>query len=194
MARGWPTERAVAFVRRPDTARIAALENGAHGCPPLRSWLSPRPRPSPTCIPTDAPPGCGGANPSPYTQAILDRVGGVVAAARRLGLDLCEGHQPCPWHRSRGARSLQVTGSLWRCHAGCGSGNAIHLVAKALTVSYREARNDLAARLGISWRRATSGREEGGGVKRSCHRERGRSAHRYNEAGGPGRAERSAHA
>jgi len=49
----------------------------------------------------------GGPVPSAYTAVVLDRVGGVVGAARLLGLELHEGRQRCPWHDGRSRRSLR---------------------------------------------------------------------------------------
>ena len=56
-----------------------------------------------------------------------------------------------PFHDDRHA-SFQISQRLWRCHAGCGAGTAIHLVARILDVDYMRARNWLAGRLGIDWR------------------------------------------
>jgi len=84
---------------------------------------------------------------SPRTEAVLLRVGGVVGAGALLGLTLRDGHQPCPFHEGQSGRSLQVTGHAWRCWAGCGQGNAIHLAAKALGTNYCEAREWLSSHL-----------------------------------------------
>lgn len=146
--RGWPHAAAVSLARRPDRLALARLDADPEATL-LRSWLGlaapvQEPQPQPAGPPKDR-------TPSPYTAAILARTD-VVAAARLLGLAL-EDHeqQPCPFHDDRHA-SFQVSGALWRCHAGCGSGNAIHFAAVALSTDYRTARNWLATQIGIDWR------------------------------------------
>jgi hypothetical protein len=160
---GWDMAAAVAFARSPELARIAQWETNAD-CPNLRAWLGFNPLP----LERRGAPISGGidrAKASPHTLAILDRVGGVVGAARLLGLELREGHQACPWHSTRAdSRALQVTGPLWRCHAGCGSGNAIHLAVLVLGLDYRAGREAIADRLGLDWRDAPAQR----GVKQSA--------------------------
>ena len=56
---------------------------------------------------------------------------------------------PCPFHGGESRRSLQVTRHAWRCWSGCGQGNSVHLVARALGFDYREARDWLAHELGL---------------------------------------------
>jgi hypothetical protein len=143
---GWLLPAAIHFVQAPAHAVLCRV--AAHPrCPPLAAWLGLAHE-----VPLAAPqPPPAGRDASPFTRAILARVD-VVGAARLLGLDLrdhCQ--QRCPFHDDRCA-SLQVTGALWRCHAGCGAGTAIHLVALALGLTYREARNWLARQLGLDWR------------------------------------------
>lgn len=147
-SRGWPIARAVRFVREPDGATLDRFEAQPRS-PPLRSWLG---LPTPAGrTPTHRSAGPDRDTPSPYTAAILSQTD-VVAAARLVGLALQDHkQQPCPFHDDAHA-SFQISGDLWRCHAGCGSGNAIHLVALALRSDYRTARNWLAGHLGIDWR------------------------------------------
>jgi hypothetical protein len=145
--RGAPLAAAVHFARAPDERELRRLERDPD-CPPLRAWLGLAPKP-PDAI-AGAPPSRP-RDASPYTRAILARLD-VVGAAALLGIALQDRRQQrCPFHDDAHA-SFQVSGALWRCHAGCGAGTAIHLVARALGLDYRQARNWLAARLGIDWR------------------------------------------
>ncbi len=188
IARGWVAEQALAFVRDPDLEQIAAWERSGDDWPPLRSWLSLDAR-SRERARSGSRRAIDRSATSPDTQAVLDRVGGVVGAARVLGLELREGHQACPWHDGKGTRSLQVTGALWRCHAGCGQGNAIYLAAKVLGLSYLEARDALAARLGIACE--DGARPSGGGVKQTSRGRPAPAEDALNEASGGRRAEPS---
>jgi hypothetical protein len=102
--------------------------------------------------PADGLDGDGRVPALALTRAVLERARDVVETAALLGLELREGRQRCPWHDGRSARSLQVSGRLWRCHAGCGGGTVIHLAARVLRVSYRDAREALAGLLGLARR------------------------------------------
>lgn len=145
----WSIDDALTFVRAPADQALAALERRRGPWLPLRAWLAeapPQGQPSPTPSASSAlVPG----RASPLTENVLVRAGGVAGAARLVGLELRDGRQACPFHSDSGSRSLQVTGHVWRCWAGCGSGNAIHLASRALGVSYVEARSWLARQLGV---------------------------------------------
>jgi hypothetical protein len=145
-ALGWSPGHALAWVHDPDECSLADLEERHRAAVALRAWLGrglalrSSPRAAPALL-------LGRA--SPLTQAVLSRIGGPPGAASLFGLFLREGRQPCPFHLDSGPRSLQVTAQLWRCWAGCGSGNAIHLASRALGVSYLDARSWLARELGL---------------------------------------------
>lgn len=145
--RGWSASEAVAFVRRSqDQEALDDAEKTLGAGLPLRAWLSGVPRhPGQGAR---APAACGQAGR--LTQAVLDRVGGVAGVARFLGLALRQGRQACPLHSDSGPRSLQITGPLWRCWAGCGAGNAIHFAAAVRGTSYLDARSWLAHELGLT--------------------------------------------
>lgn len=155
VAIGWSTTEAIAFARRPTTSALDEIEQRHGTALPLRVWLRNAPRPVRPCSPR-TPPTVIPGRASPLTEAVLTRLGSVDAAARLLGLRLREGRQACPFHKDSGSRSLEVTGPVWRCWAGCGSGNAIHLASRALSLSYVEARSWLAERLGVCTPRGRS--------------------------------------
>lgn len=148
---GWSIHEALAFVRAPAAQPLANLERHHGPWLPLRSWLAEAPsRDQPSARARRAAPASSALAPgraSPLTEAVLVSAGGVVGAARLLGLGLRDGRQACPFHSDSGPRSLQVTAHVWRCWAGCGSGNAIHLVTRALGVPYVDARSWLAHQL-----------------------------------------------
>lgn len=144
---GWSLPATIHFARAPDERVLLRLERLPQA-PPLRAWIGmrePRRRPCPAReMPTQA-------SQSPYTAAILARID-VVGTGALLGLDLKpDRQQRCPLHDDHHA-SLQVANHLWHCHAGCGSGTAIHLVAHVLRIDYRAARNWLAEKVGLDWR------------------------------------------
>jgi len=150
----------VALVRRPAVEVAAVLEQELDSLVPVRAWLGLEER---------LPRRGGGSSSSggelvlgrasPLTEAVLLRVGGVVGAARLVGVALREGRQACPFHGGASGRSLQVTRHAWRCWSGCGQGNSVHFVARALSVDYREARAWLADELGLrSWRHPSPAR------------------------------------
>lgn len=185
IAQGWTPQHAAAFAGVPAVELISEWERQNEDCPPFRKWLAITPAPG--ARPCPEAPKSGSSEASPYTHAILAATNGVVGTARLLGLELHEGHQRCPLHDGQGARVLQVSGPLWRCHAGCGSGNAIHLAMRLLGVDYREARNVLASRLGIRWQGHVP--RGGGGVKRR-NRDQGTTREKtLDRAGTPYRAE-----
>lgn len=147
-ALGRSIQEAIDLVRSPSESTILGLEN-RHGTGlPLRTWLRGEPQPKTRSSQSGRPRLITGRS-SPLTEAVLSGTGGVVGAAGLLGLALREGRQTCPLHRDSGPRSLQVSGHVWRCWAGCGSGNAIHFVALALALSYLDARSWLAYRLDL---------------------------------------------
>lgn len=149
-SRGWRTALAVSLVRQPAAEIFATVERELRSAVPLRAWLElgecatlhpgPARRSGGELVPGRA---------SPLTEAVLLRLGGVLGAAQLLGTPLHEGRQSCPFHGGKSRRSLQVTRHAWRCWSGCGQGNAIHLVARALGVDYREARAWLAGQLDL---------------------------------------------
>lgn len=147
VGRGWRTHDAVSVVRHPAAVVVRLVEGDLLRLAPVRSWLGLE-----TEILGRGPAARSGGQlvrgrATPLTEAILLALGGVVGAAAVLGLPLHEGRQRCPFHDGQSDRSLQVTGHAWRCWRGCGQGNAIHLAAKALGVSYRDARDWLAREL-----------------------------------------------
>lgn len=153
VSRGWRANDAVSLVRQPADEVVRAVERPLRGLVSARAWFEGRGRPTTH----RALRGHSGGQlvpgrASPFTEAILRQVGGVVGAGKLLGLHLGEGHQPCPFHGGASGRALQVTEHVWRCWAGCGAGNAIYLVATAIRVSYREARTWLGSQLGLDWR------------------------------------------
>ena len=142
---GWTTEDALRVVRRSPVDLAHVLQHVA----PVRDWLG---------LDGELRRGAGRltmggelvlGRASPRTGAVLLRLGGVVGAARLVGLSLREGRQPCPFHGGESGRALQVTKHAWQCWSGCGQGNSIHLVARVLGVSYREARDWLEGELGL---------------------------------------------
>lgn len=75
----------------------------------------------------------------------------------------------CPFHDDRRASlSVNLESGLWRCHAGCGSGNATTFHMKLNGVDFRTARKDLAVIAGVS---------EGGGRQETA-------AYDYTDEGG----------
>jgi len=147
---GWPRGDAAAVVRQPAAEALRAIPSALHGLASVEAWLGVEDRSRPR---TGAGARSGGqlvpGRASLFTEAILLRLGGVLGAAGLLGLPLREGRQSCPFHGGTSRRSLQVTRHAWRCWSGCGQGNAIHLVARALGVDYREARAWLAGQLDL---------------------------------------------
>lgn len=146
---GWSIQDAVAFARTPVAQSLTDLERRHGPWLPLRSWIAPAPPRSPSHRTAPATSALVPGRASPLSEAVLVRVGGVAGAARLLGLELEEGRQSCPFHADSGPRSLQVTGHVWRCWAGCAAGNAIHLVARARGLSYLAARSWLAGQLDL---------------------------------------------
>jgi hypothetical protein len=150
VANGWRPSDATALVRSGDVRAVAEAARGLEPSAPIAAWLGFGQAPA------HSRPRNGGhlvaGRASPFSEAVLRGAGGVVGAAALLGLDLREGRQACPFHGGESLRSLQITGHAWRCWAGCGQGNAIHLVARALGLGYCEARTWLGARLGLDWR------------------------------------------
>ena len=152
----WPTERALTFVREPTPRVLSTWARRLDPHLPLRAWLgieANRPAPAHDAsllTPHAEDLGLGPGRASSLTSAVLSAVGDVVGAGRLLGLDLRDGRQRCPLHHGTSARSLQITRCVWRCWAGCGSGNAIHLAAVVLGLDYRHARAELARRLGVA--------------------------------------------
>lgn len=146
---GWDAREAVSLVHRPVVDVVKAVERDLHPLVPVRAWLGleERSREGGRAGRSGGQLVLGRA--SPFTEAVLLHLGGVLGAARLLGLPLHEGRQPCPFHGGASRRSLQITGHAWRCWSGCGQGGAIHLAARAMGVDYREARAWLAAELGL---------------------------------------------
>ncbi len=153
-SRGWPAREAVWLARRPAVEIARSLGQTLGSQVPLRAWLGLGETRRQDTRPSS--PGKGGelapGRASPLTEAVLVRLGGVVGAARLLGLSLREGRQRCPFHGGNSERAFQVTRHAWRCWGGCGKGNAIHLAAHALACDYREARRRLAHQLGLRTR------------------------------------------
>lgn len=151
VANGWRASDATALARSGDPAAIAKAARGLEPSAPIAAWLGLQGQGSAHSRPRN-----GGqlvvGRASPFSEAVLRSVGGVVGAAALLGLALHEGRQACPFHGGESLRSLQITGHAWRRWAGCGQGNAIHLVARALGLGYCEARTWLGARLGLDGR------------------------------------------
>ncbi|MFH1464005.1 MAG: bifunctional DNA primase/polymerase [Pseudomonadota bacterium] len=148
-ARGWNAQEAVSLVRRQAADVVKTVERDLHPLVPVRAWLGLEERSR-----EGGRAGRSGGQlvlgcASSFTEAVLLHLGGVLGAARLLGLPLHEGRQPCPFHGGASRRSLQITGHAWRCWSGCGQGSAIHLAARAMGVDYREARAWLAAELGL---------------------------------------------
>jgi hypothetical protein len=148
-ALGRSLQKALGFVRSPSERAIVDLENRHGASLPLRAWLRGEPHAEASRSSRSRRPMLIAGRSSPLTEAVLSGTDGVVGAARLLGLALREGRQTCPFHRDSGPRSLQVSGHVWRCWAGCGSGNAIHFVALASGLSYLDARSWLAYRLDL---------------------------------------------
>lgn len=149
VVRGWRTTDAVSLVRSPAEVVVRSVERDLLSLAPVRAWLGLEGEAFRQRRGGDARSGgqlvLGRA--SPRTELLLLRLGGVLGAARLLGVPLHEGRQRCPFHGGGSGRSLQVTGHAWRCWSGCGQGNAVHFAAKALGTSYREARSWLADEL-----------------------------------------------
>ncbi|MBW7862723.1 MAG: bifunctional DNA primase/polymerase [Rhodocyclaceae bacterium] len=150
VVRGWRAEDATSIVRCPAAVVERSVERDLLPLAPIRAWLGLEQETSmqrPECSARSTGGQLVLGRASPLTEAVLLRLGGVLGAANLLGLSLHEGRQPCPFHEGQGGRSFQVTGHAWRCWAGCGQGNAIHLAATALGKTYREARDQLAGEL-----------------------------------------------
>lgn len=148
-ALGWQARDALAFVIEPAEPTLADLERRYRTKFPLRSWLSGSSA-SGRARSARPVPVLRACRASRLTERVLAETGGVVAAASLLGLALHEGRQACPFHADSGPRSLQITGNLWRCWAGCGGGTAIHLASRALGVPYLDARDWLAQQIGVA--------------------------------------------
>jgi hypothetical protein len=148
-SRGWTGADASHLARRPVAEILRAVGPGLREA--AAAWLEDRPARRSKAVASSGGELVLGRG-SPQTEELLLRLGGVLGAARLLCLPLREGRQPCPFHEGRSRRSLQVTRHVWRCWSGCGQGNAIHLVAKALGVEYREARTWLAGHLDLDSR------------------------------------------
>ncbi|MEH7374456.1 CHC2 zinc finger domain-containing protein [Neobacillus drentensis] len=56
----------------------------------------------------------------------------------------------CPWHNDKTpSLTIYTKSNTWKCQAGCGGGDVINLVSKALSISNREAILMLQKQLGI---------------------------------------------
>ncbi len=143
----WRLLDALELVRDPKSARLATLRLPRAACSKLARWLHfDVHSPTPAVLPSNTACVLSG-----FSRAVFERVD-VVGAGALLGLFLLpDTQQRCPFHCDRQA-SFQVSDSVWRCHAGCGAGNVIHLVALALRIDYRAARTWLAHRLDLDWR------------------------------------------
>ena len=152
-ARGWSGADAISLARLPAAEALRAAASVLGDTRTVSGWLGLQAREE---RPRGTATRSGGellhGRASPLTEAVLLRLGGVLGAGRLLGLPLREGRQPCPFHGGASRRTFEVTRHAWRCWAGCGQGNAIHLVAKALRVDYREARAWLAGQLHLGSR------------------------------------------
>lgn len=58
----------------------------------------------------------------------------------------------CPWHHDKTpSLTIYIKSNQWRCQAGCGSGDVINLVSKALSISNKETIKLLKKQLGIKY-------------------------------------------
>lgn len=88
-----------------------------------------------------------------YKQTILDKIDygafydGHIQS--RSGSTQASGR--CPFHEDqRPSFSVNLDTGLWKCHAGCGEGNAIDFYMKCNNVNFKTAIKELTQRVGVT--------------------------------------------